>query len=285
MTAATAVFARPLLATEHSEFDVGAERVALALAARRGEPLATVLPMVGNPEYDAVAPELAARGDAIVADKLHHLQALAAGQGVRLAVQVRRGPEPYREIVDEATATHAGLIIIRRRGRPGLLANLLLGEMVSKVVAHAPCSVLINAREAQFWRRRVLVAVDPAAVALETVALAARVAVDAGLPTSVVCVAEAGPADHGAQRALAAAVAHARSLGAAADGEVLAGKPHAQILDAARRVGADLIVLGRHGATRLSRAWIGSVAQKVVGLAECPVLVCVSPLPAENGVT
>jgi len=176
-------------------------------------------------------------------------------------------PEPYREIVDEPRRRGPDLIIIRRRGRPGLLANLLLGEMVSKVVAHAPCSVLINAREAQFWRRRVLVAVDPAAVALETVALAARVAVDAGLPLAVVCVAEAGPADSGAQRALAAAVAHARSLGAAADGEVLAGKPHAQILDAARRVGADLIVLGRHGATRLSRAWIGSVAQKVVGLA------------------
>ena len=66
--------------------------------------------------------------------------------------------------------------------------------------------------------------------------------------------------------------------------EVLAGKPHAQILEAARRVGADLIVLGRHGATRLSRAWIGSVAQKVIGLAECPVLVCVSPMPAEDRV-
>lgn len=284
MVAATAVFSHPLLATEHSEFDVGAERVALALAARRGEPLATVLPMVGNPEFDAVAPELAARDDAVVAEKLHRLQALAAAQGVRLVVQVRRGPEPYREIVDEAAAMHANLIIIRRRGRPGLLANLLLGEMVSKVVAHAPCSVLVNAREAQLWRRRVLVAVDPAELQLDTVALAARVAVDAGLPLTVVCVADTSAGDSGAQRALATAVALARSLGVTADGEVLAGKPHAQILEAANRGGADLIVVGRHGATRLARVWIGSVAQKVIGLAECPVLVCVSPLTAENGV-
>jgi len=281
MSAAT-VFSRPLLATEHSEFDVGAERVALALAAHRGEPLATVLPMVGNPEFDAVAPEMAARGDAVVAEKLQRLLALAATQGVRLAIQVRRGPEPYREIVDEARLTHADLIIIRRRGRPGLLANLLLGEMVSKVVAHAPCSVLVNAREAQLWRRRVLVAVDPAAVEMDTVALAARVAVEAELPLTLVCIAEAGGGDTIAQRALATAVAHARSLGAATDGEVLAGKPHAQILEAARRGAADLIVLGRHGATRLSRAWIGSVAQKVVGLAECPVLVCISQPSAEG---
>jgi nucleotide-binding universal stress UspA family protein len=277
MTAATTAFARPLLATEHSEFDVGAERVALALAARQGQPLAAVLPMLGNPEFDAVAPELAARDDAQAADKLQRLRALAVAQGVRLAVQVRRGPEPYREIVDEALATHADLIILRRRGRPGLLANLLLGEMVSKVVAHAPCSVLINAREAQLWRRRVLLAVDPVAVQPDGVALAARVAVDAGLPLSVVCVADAAGHDEAARRALAAALVQARALGAVADGEVLVGKPHTQILEAVRRGAADLIVLGRHGATRLSRAWIGSVAQKVIGLAECPVLVCVSP--------
>jgi nucleotide-binding universal stress UspA family protein len=285
MSAAATIFARPLLATEHSEFDVGAERVGLALAARRAKPLATVLPMVGNPEYDAVAPELAARGDAAVADRLQHLQAIAAAQGVQLAVQVRRGGELYREVVDEATATQADLIIIRRRGRPGLLANLLLGEMVSKVVAHAPCHVLVNGREALYWRRGVLAAIDPDAVALKTVALAARVAVDAGLPLAVVCVVEAVHGVPDAQHALATAVAHARSLGGAADGEVLVGKPHAQILDAARRRAADLIVLGRHGATRLSRAWIGSVAQKVVGLAECPVLLCVSPLAAQIGVT
>jgi nucleotide-binding universal stress UspA family protein len=32
---------------------------------------------------------------------------------------------------------------------------------------------------------------------------------------------------------------------------------------------------------RLSRAWIGGVAQKVVGLAECPLPVCASPNAAE----
>jgi nucleotide-binding universal stress UspA family protein len=282
MVATPAVFARPLLATEHSEFDLGAERVALALAARRDQPLATVLPMLGNPEFDAVAPELAARADALVADRLQRLQALAAAQGVHLAVQVRRGPEPYREIVDEALAQRADLIIIRRRGRPGLLANLLVGEMVSKVIAHAPCSVLVNERDAQLWNRGVVVAVDPAAPAPDTVALAVHIAVECGLPLTVVCVTHAGDSPAQAQGTLAAALAQARSLGATADGELLAGKPHERVLEATRRLGADLIVLGRKGSTRLSRAWIGGVAQKVIGLAECPVLVCVSRLPAED---
>jgi nucleotide-binding universal stress UspA family protein len=35
---------------------------------------------------------------------------------------------------------------------------------------------------------------------------------------------------------------------------------------------------------RLSRAWIGGVAQTVVGLAACPVLVCASPNAAEVNV-
>lgn len=278
--AAGSVFARPLLATEHSEFDVGAERVALALAARHDAPLNVVLPMIGNPEFDVVAPALAARDDAVVADKLQRLHALAAAQGVHLAVAVRRGAEPYREIVDEAAALHAGAIVIRRRGRVGLLANLLVGEMVGKVIAHAPCPVLVNARAAALWQRQVVVAVDPAEPARDAVTLAARIAAEFALPLGVVCVAEGG-ADGTAQQALDAALAEARTLGAAAEGELLTGKPHAQILDAARRRGADLIVLARHGATRLSRAWIGSVAQKVLGLAECPVLVCVSPNAAE----
>ena len=40
---------------------------------------------------------------------------LAAAQrgGIVLELQARRGPEPYREIVDEASARHADLLVIR----------------------------------------------------------------------------------------------------------------------------------------------------------------------------
>ena len=102
MTDPTAPFARLLLATEHSEFDAGAERVALALAKRCGLPLSVVMTIVGNAEFDSVAPELSARSDAAAAARLNDLRALATAQGVPLAIQVRRGPEPFREIIDAA---------------------------------------------------------------------------------------------------------------------------------------------------------------------------------------
>jgi nucleotide-binding universal stress UspA family protein len=280
MTTEAAPFHRLLLATEHSEFDVGAERIAFALARRLRAPLAVVMPMFGNAEFDASAPELAARADADAAAKVQDLRALAQAQGLSLEVQVRRGPEPYREIVDEARAQGSGVIVIRRRGRSGFLANLLVGEMVSKVVAHAPCDVLVNARDAQFWTRRVLAALDPLAPSPAMLAHAARAAVQFDLPLTLVAVIDANGRGLRAQAdaACAAGLAQVRALGARADAEVRVGKAHEQILDAARH--ADLVVLGRHGATRLSRAFIGGVAQKVIGLAEASVLVC---MPAAEG--
>ena len=44
------------------------------------------------------------------------------------------------------------------------------------------------------------------------------------------------------------------------------------ILDMAKEAGADMIVIGHRGLGRLKRAWLGSVAQKVLNTAECTVV-------------
>ena len=51
------------------------------------------------------------------------------------------------------------------------------------------------------------------------------------------------------------------------------GDPSGEIIAAARDRGADLIVVGSRGHGRLVGLLIGSVAQKVVSLAYCPVVV------------
>lgn len=269
-------FTRPLLATEHDEFDTGAEALAFAIAQHCRLPLAGVLPVVSNPEFEMVAPQLAAKAEAEAGVKRQHLATLAQAQGVTLDLQVRRGPEAWREIVDAARERGADLIVIRRRGKRGLLANLLVGEMVSKVVAHAPCSLLIAPRDARMWTRGVLVGVDPQAPDAGTLTQAARLARDCSLPLHLLCVAAVDAARDAAAQALAAAVATARSLHDGVDGEVQIGRPHQALIDAAQARGADLLVIGRHGGTPLARAWIGGTAQKVIGLASCPVLVHVS---------
>jgi len=54
--------------------------------------------------------------------------------------------------------------------------------------------------------------------------------------------------------------------------EVGHGDAAEQIVLIAKKEGADLIVISTHGSTGLERWVFGSVAEKVVRLAECPVL-------------
>ncbi|MDP1900569.1 MAG: universal stress protein [Rubrivivax sp.] len=275
-------FTRPLLATEHGEFDTGAEAVAFALARRCGLPLAGVLPVLGNPEFEAVAPQLAARADAEASVKREHLVAQAQAAGVALELCVRHGPEPYAEIVEEARGRASDLIVIRRRGRRGLLANLLIGEMVSKVVAHAPCSVLVALRGAQMWSRGVLVGLDPQAPDMALLDEAAAIAVESALPLRLVCVAANRDAQAAAQQVLDRALLQARRHGGQALGELRIGRAHEELVAAAQACGADLLVVARHGAGPLGRVWIGGTAQKVTGLAHCPVLIHVNHPPRET---
>ncbi|MEO8840406.1 MAG: universal stress protein [Kofleriaceae bacterium] len=81
-------------------------------------------------------------------------------------------------------------------------------------------------------------------------------------------------ANEDADRAVAAAVAEARSLGVAkVSSHVVSGPPWQQIVELATADPAiDLIVIGTHGRTGLSRMVLGSVAEMVVRHAPCSVL-------------
>lgn len=65
----------------------------------------------------------------------------------------------------------------------------------------------------------------------------------------------------------------AREAGAASvETQVLQGVPASGIGEHAEQEGFDLIVMGSHGRTGLGRALMGSIAEKVVRTAHCPVL-------------
>jgi nucleotide-binding universal stress UspA family protein len=266
-------FERILLATEHTEFDSGAERVAFEIAQVCEVGLAAVVPVVSNPEYEIVAPQLAERAEKEAAQKIAALRQAADERGIELDVVSRRGEEPYREIVAEAALRHSDLIVARRRGKRSFLSNLLVGEMVSKVVGHAPCSVLFVPRATRMWNRGILVAVDTSPAAAHAASVAAKIAQQCKLPLTIVSVVTHAAQREEAQAALARAVAAASAAGVKAESRLLSGKPHEQILDTAKASGCDLIVVGRHGETNLIRTPFGGTTQKVIGLAETPVLV------------
>lgn len=268
-------FTRLLLATEHTEFDVGAERVAFELAGQRAVPLAAVLPIVSNVEYETVAPEAVARVEAEAFARITQLRGEAQAAGVEFDIRVRRGDEPYREIIAEAQARGADLIVVRRRGKRSILANLLAGEMIGKVATHAPCSVLLVPRAGRLWTRRVLAAVDGTRAAASVAETAARVAVEAGLPLLMVSVTTHDTPDGraAADALVAGAIVVARGVGAVVEGRTVAGRAAEAIVALAAGSGADLIVAGRGGPSSHERFHLGGNAHRIIGLASCPVLV------------
>ncbi len=61
--------------------------------------------------------------------------------------------------------------------------------------------------------------------------------------------------------------------GLTATGEVLIGGPSHVIIEQAEALNADLLVMGTHGRTGITHLLIGSVAERVIRHAPCPVFV------------
>ena len=61
------------------------------------------------------------------------------------------------------------------------------------------------------------------------------------------------------------------------------GSPANAICAAAEEVKADLVILGSHGHTGFKRILLGSVAEKVVRICQCSVLIARAPLVGEKG--
>ena len=78
--------------------------------------------------------------------------------------------------------------------------------------------------------------------------------------------------ERNARRALACLLPEAAAAGVEVIRLVDVGVPFQKILETARAEQADLIVMATHGRTGLGHLVLGSVAERVVRLAPCPVL-------------
>jgi nucleotide-binding universal stress UspA family protein len=186
------------------------------------------------------------------------------------------------------------LAIVGSRGM-GRLDRMLLGSVSSELVDRSPVPVLVARTRAL---RRVLVAVDGSVTADDAVATLATwpllgasevrtLSVTPPPPmaspsdpygTSVELLwaleRDAGAAARIEHEAVAAqAAATLRDAGVDADPYVRSGPAAPTILTFAAEWAADLIVVGSHGRTGISRLLLGSVAHTVLRRADCSVLV------------
>jgi nucleotide-binding universal stress UspA family protein len=76
-----------------------------------------------------------------------------------------------------------------------------------------------------------------------------------------------------AQQLLQASLGRLRDAGLQGETVIVHGVPLQTIIDTATEKDVDLIIMGTHGRTGLTHVLMGSVAENVVRLAPCPVLV------------
>jgi nucleotide-binding universal stress UspA family protein len=77
----------------------------------------------------------------------------------------------------------------------------------------------------------------------------------------------------GVQGSMEEALARVTAAGLTAERIVLYGVPFQEIIETAKARQVDLIVMGTHGRTGLIYVLLGSVAEQVIRLAPCSVLV------------
>ena len=280
-----------LLATDGSEFSEGAVGEAIKLAKKCSNRLTAISVIETNPELEAIAPQVTEKAEKSAREHLEAVQARAKKEGVECNIIIRTGEDSYKYIVDEAVKNKITMIVMGRRGRSGL-KRLMIGSVTTRVIGHAPCNVLVVPKAAKLEFRNILVATDgsnySAVAATEAIGLAKQnnsaLTVISVIPSELVTPMDidftVNQREFIAEKEMHEAEKNAKAVKEAAEKEgvfvkayILSGKPADAIIETAREKKADLIVLGSHGRTGLEKLLMGSVAERVIVLAACPVMV------------
>jgi len=232
-------------------------------------------------------------------DRLATFCQAATAAGTVIDARVLSG-HAVSAILEQAASLPADLIVMGTHGLSGF-RHLVLGSVTEKVLRRATCPVLTVPPRAHATSmlpfKRVLCAVDFSAPSLQAVRFARSLASESGATLVLMHVVEwpwhepPAPRVEDLPAAQAAALAEYRRsvetaatarlesiggsdalAGTAAVVRVGHGKPYEQLLAAARRDGADLIVAGVHGRNALDLGVFGSTTNHLVRAATCPVL-------------
>lgn len=279
-----------LCPTDFSADSEQALRVAVGLANARDAELVIAhvwyvspLAFAGEAPIPAdVIAEMILASERGLADAARQATSLGA---TRVSTRFLRGV-PWDQIVRTVDGDRAyDLVVIGRRGRSDL-ARFLVGSVTERVIRHAPCSVLaVSGRAAMARPPRVLCPVDFSESSRHAMLVAGGLAAPRGEITLLHVIENessytGGLLDGGGavdKRATQLVETAADELRAKFDVSVTTrieiGNPAHFILRMLEDRAFDLVVVGSHGRTGIRRLFLGSVAERVVRHADCPVFV------------
>lgn len=221
------------------------------------------------------------------------------------ATKLVEGPAA-RSLVQRARELECDLIVMATHGRRGL-TRFLIGSVTDEVIRSAPCPVLAVRRPAEWqgWSqlRRIVVPHDTSEHSQDSLRHALRIARACGASIDLIHVipepirpsyyAAAAVSEYNVRREELKEATRKeleRLLQAAgtdpSQGDVTlhtpAGEPAQEIVALAKQQDSGLIVIATHGLTGLDRLLIGSVTERVIRQADCPVLV-IPPTGSDSG--
>jgi nucleotide-binding universal stress UspA family protein len=209
-------------------------------------------------------------------------------QGVRCTSEVIEDI-PGFAIAAAAKRTNADLIVMGSRGLTGL-KHVLLGSVAERTVRTAPCPVLTVKHEGGALRlRTILVPMDFSPSSHRALEIAKELAKSAGPAHLILVHAYYVPIEleqfliqqgdpvlerlsESVTKDLEKILTGLQDAGISSEYLASRGAPERLIIELAKQKHADLIVMGTHGRRGLTHMLLGSVAERVVRTAECPVM-------------
>lgn len=246
--------------------------------------------------------ELSAVKEALLEDAREHLRQQAGdpesfqGGGVETRVVIGN---PLLTIAAEADAVDAGLLVLGARG-DSFLRHTLLGSTVARLMRKSFARpVLVVKQPPRESYRCIIVAVDFSPVSIKALQLAKQFApdIDLVLMHAFELPFEGKMVYAGVNEKLISSYVASESktrlkqlydLAAEAglgsfhySARVIHGDPWQQILSLEQEIGADLIVVGKHGTHVTEELLLGSVTKHVLAESQCDVLVVADPRPGK----
>lgn len=261
-----------LLAVDNSPYSEGAIREAIKFASKCSSKIYASMTIETNPEYETIGSNVFEKEEKEATAYLDAIKARAAKEGVACETMLNESMDASQAIVEEATAKKADMIVIGRHGRKGV-AKALLGEVAAKVIAQAPCKVLVVPRAAHIEYKNILVATDGSMHALAALDEAIAIAKQCGSRIIALSAIRDDSELQSHSKYANEAAEKAKKEGIEAEAITLTGRSFNAIVETAGGRGVDLVVMGTYGKTGLKKVLMGSSTEKVIGSAGCGVLV------------
>jgi nucleotide-binding universal stress UspA family protein/uncharacterized membrane protein YfcA len=263
---------RIMLVSDGSEYSQTAVSEAINLAQRCKAQL-FAFSVLATPDYEnPLGQNLHKQEKQAVVDNLLKVREQAEKVDVSCEILLGHGDDPYTEIIDQAEVSNMDVIVMGRREKSDLV-RAMLGSTVEKVIGHTHSDVLVVPQDTQIQGKGILLPVDGSRYSQAAAVTAINLVKQCKVPITIVAVAIDERLKDDAQAHASMVHEQMTAEGLTASIDIRVGMPEAQILASTKEHQADLIVMGSHGRSGLERLLVGSVSERVIGGAECPVLV------------